>query len=170
MCFSSISPRLFLAKIDTEEYEKDTPIPLQLAPLNEDDFGVWSVRFSGDGREIVAGTSNNSVYVYDIETQKVLHEVDAHEDDVNAVCFADATSSHVFYSGSDDGLIKVWDRRSLKGNTSVGGFVGHTEGITFVDTKGDGRYCLSNSKDQVILTFNDFLMTLNEQFSFHLSP
>ena len=33
-------------------------------------------------------------------------QVDAHEDDVNAVSFAD-DSSHILYSGSDDGLCKV---------------------------------------------------------------
>ena len=30
----------------------------------------------------------------------------------------------------------------------AGVFVGHTEGLTFIDSKGDGRYVLSNSKDQ----------------------
>lgn len=34
-------------------------------------FGIWSVRWSGDGREIIAGTNNESVYVYDVQTQKV---------------------------------------------------------------------------------------------------
>jgi len=31
----------------------------------------------------------------------------------------------------------------------VGVLVGHTDGITFLDTRGDGRFILSNSKDQV---------------------
>lgn len=28
--------------------------------------------------------------------------------------------------------------------------MGHLEGITFIDSKGDGRYFISNSKDQSI--------------------
>jgi WD repeat-containing protein 23 len=32
--------------------------------------------------------------------------------------------------------------------TPVGTFPGHLEGITFIDSKGDGRYCVSNGKDQ----------------------
>lgn len=51
-------------------------------------------------------------------------------------------------SGSDDSLIKVWDRRSMRGQTPSGVLVGHTEGITFVASKGDGRYLVSNGKDQ----------------------
>jgi WD repeat-containing protein 23 len=30
----------------------------------------------------------------------------------------------------------------------AGVFLGHTEGLTYVDSKGDGRYVLSNAKDQ----------------------
>lgn len=74
--------------------------------------------------------------------------VEAHDDDINAVCFADSASSNVLVSGSDDFSIKVWDRRSMRGRTPSGVLVGHTEGITFVAPKGDGRYVVSNGKDQ----------------------
>lgn len=40
------------------------------------------------------------------------------------------------------------DRRSLRGDTPAGVLVGHTEGLTYVASKGDGRYCVSNGKDQ----------------------
>ena len=32
----------------------------------------------------------------------------------------------------------------------AGVFLGHTEGLTYVDSKGDGRYVLSNGKDQTM--------------------
>lgn len=32
----------------------------------------------------------------------------------------------------------------------VGVFVGHTEGVTHIDSKGDGRYLISNAKDQTV--------------------
>lgn len=111
-------------------------------------FGIWSVRFSGDGRELVAGTSAASIVVYDIESRTVLENVRGHQDDVNAVCFADKMSPHILYSGSDDTTIKVWDRRSMGDNREAGAFVGHIEGLTYIDSKGDGRYILSNGKDQ----------------------
>lgn len=115
---------------------------------HRDSFGIWSVRFSGDGRELVAGTSSHSIVVYDIESRRVLHHIDGHDDDVNAVCFADKSSPHILYSGSDDTTIKVWDRRSMGDGREAGAFVGHIEGLTYIDSKGDGRYILSNGKDQ----------------------
>lgn len=67
---------------------------------------------------------------------------------VNAVCFADESSTNILVSGSDDGYVKVWDRRSLSGGTPSGVLVGATEGITYTSPKGDGRYIVVNSKDQ----------------------
>jgi len=111
---------------------------------------IWSIRFSGDGREIVAGANDGCLYVYDIETRTPVLRLGGHGEDVNAVCYGDRASPHIIYSGSDDTTVKVWDRRSMADGREVGVFVGHTEGLTYVDSKGDGRYVLSNSKDQTM--------------------
>ncbi|KAI5301043.1 hypothetical protein KEM56_002021 [Ascosphaera pollenicola] len=111
-------------------------------------FGIWSLRFSGDGREIIAGTSASSVIVYDLATQQQTLHLRKHADDVNAVCYGDPLSPHILYSGSDDTTVRVWDRRSMSDGREAGCFLGHTEGVTYVDSKGDGRYVLSNGKDQ----------------------
>jgi len=109
---------------------------------------IWSVRFSHDAREVVAGARSGLVLVYDVEAQRTTLRVRAHQDDTNAVAFASASDSNLLVSGSDDCFVKVWDRRSLDGERPSGICVGHTEGVTFVAPKGDGRYILSNGKDQ----------------------
>lgn len=43
----------------------------------------------------------------------------------------------------------VWDRRILEDQKPVGVMVGHTQGITHIHPKGDGRYFISNGKDHV---------------------
>jgi WD repeat-containing protein 23 len=126
----------------------DAPIGLQGRRGRARSFGIFSVRFSGDGRELVAGTNSDALVVYDIESRRVLHHIEGHQNDVNAVCFADKGSPHIIYSGSDDATIKVWDRRSMGDKREAGAFVGHIEGLTYIDSKGDGRYILSNGKDQ----------------------
>ncbi|RDL36066.1 Uncharacterized protein BP5553_06678 [Venustampulla echinocandica] len=111
-------------------------------------FGIFSVRFSGDGRELVAGATSGQIIVYDIESRQTTHRIFGHDADVNAVCFADSSSPHILYSGSDDTTLKVWDTRSMGDSREAGVFVGHIEGLTYIDSKGDGRYILSNGKDQ----------------------
>ncbi|KAF8006559.1 hypothetical protein BT93_K0766 [Corymbia citriodora subsp. variegata] len=113
-------------------------------------FGIFSVKFSTDGRELVAGSSDDSIYIYDLVANKLSLRIPAHEADVNTVCFSDE-SGHIIYSGSDDTYCKVWDRRCLGArNKPAGVLMGHLEGITFIDSRGDGRYFISNGKDQKI--------------------
>ena len=46
-------------------------------------------------------------------------------------------------------VVQVWDKRCFvtKGQPA-GILMGHLEGITFIDSRGDGRYLISNGKDQ----------------------
>ncbi|KAI9290982.1 WD40 repeat-like protein, partial [Neoconidiobolus thromboides FSU 785] len=146
LAYSSIAPIAYLTRTDVTD---DIQSRLSFSNSRREEFGIWSLRFSSDGKEIVAGTSNRSIMILDIESKTVVFDQKGHRDDVNAVCFAD-DSSQIMFSGSDDSLIKVWDRRSMYGNdcSPAGTLVGHTAGLTFVASKGDGRYCISNSKDQ----------------------
>ncbi|KAF5293504.1 hypothetical protein FQA39_LY02989 [Lamprigera yunnana] len=114
-------------------------------------FCVFSVIFSSDGKEILGGANDGFIYVYDRQSNRRSLRIRAHEYDVNSVAFADDTS-HIIYSGGDDGLIKVWDRRTLSETNPkpVGVLAGHMDGITFIDSRGDGRHLISNSKDQSI--------------------
>ncbi|PWN53676.1 WD40 repeat-like protein [Violaceomyces palustris] len=153
MIYSSITP--FVHLVPTREdiesggrSNSDNQVMLDFSNSSDDDVGIWSIRFSGDSREIVAGAHFGDIYVYDIEARKRVLRVEGHADDVNGVAFADSASSNVLISGSDDSFVKVWDRRSLSGGKPAGVLTGHTEGITFVAPKGDGRYCISNGKDQ----------------------
>ncbi|KAL8643106.1 MAG: hypothetical protein Q9228_000286 [Teloschistes exilis] len=159
LAYSSIRSVVCLAPTDPT-LSAESPLFLDFSDMGQSrhdrfrgghsNFGIWSIRFSGDGREVVAGTSNQSVYVYDIEAKRSILQIRGHNDDVNAVCFGDKSSPHILYSGSDDTLIKVWDRRSMGDSREAGVFMGHTEGLTYVDSKGDGRYVLSNGKDQTM--------------------
>ncbi|KAI0931267.1 hypothetical protein AcW1_001283 [Taiwanofungus camphoratus] len=116
----------------------------------DEHFGIWSCKFSADGNEVIAGGSG-MIFVYDLLADQRTVKIQAHNDDVNSCCWADTASGNVLVSASDDTFIKVWDRRSLGASPKPSGvLVGHTEGITYVSAKGDGRYIISNGKDQVL--------------------
>lgn len=149
--YSTWSNHIHIASIhDNDDQNLSSHVALDLEPGSHS-FAVFSLQFSGDNGEILCGANDGDLYIYDRNLQRRTSRIDAHEDDVNAIRFADK-SSQILYSGGDDGLINVWDRRMLQENNSqkVGCFAGHLDGITFIDSKEDSRYLLSNSKDQTI--------------------
>uniref|UniRef100_A0A0D9V180 Uncharacterized protein n=2 Tax=Leersia perrieri TaxID=77586 RepID=A0A0D9V180_9ORYZ len=155
LAYSSLSPIVHMVDVQNsmrESHANITQIHEGLEFSNDDDgfsFAIFSVKFSKDGRELVVGNNNESICIYDIGANKVTERIHAHSADVNAVTFADE-SSNVLYSGSDDSLCKVWDRRCNKRGKQVGVLTGHLDGITFIDSRGDGHYFISNCKDQTI--------------------
>ncbi|PWN89953.1 WD40 repeat-like protein [Acaromyces ingoldii] len=169
MIYSSINPYVHLVST-TQDIESggrshnEQQVMLDFSNREDDEAGIWSIRFSGDSREIVAGAHFGEIYVFDIEARKRVLKVEGHADDVNGVAFADSASSNVLISGSDDSFVKVWDRRSLSGGKPAGVLPGHTEGITFVAPKGDGRYCISNGKDQSTKLWDLRMMVSSQDF------
>jgi len=153
LIYSSWSDSIHLCNLNNALF--DTHHALNLQPLSHR-FCCFSIKFSPDSKEILAGCSDLSLYVYDLAANRRVIRVPAHDEDVNTVAWADSTSQ-LLLSGSDDALVKLWDRRLLGSasgagspNKPVGVFCGHLEGITHVSSKGDGRYVISNSKDQSI--------------------
>ncbi|XP_039646857.1 DDB1- and CUL4-associated factor 11 [Perca fluviatilis] len=140
--YSSWSDYIHMCSIDGDS---ENHTALDLNP-DERRFCVFSLAASTDGNEILGGANDGCLYVFDLEQNKRTLKIDAHEDDVNAVAFADS-SSQLLFSGSDDALCKVWDRRTLREDRPqpVGQLAGHRDGITFIHSKvGGGRreeYC-----------------------------
>lgn len=123
--------------------------------------GVFSVRFSpvDNGRVLVGGCSNSRIYICDREPVviKSINVGSGLPADMTAISFVSDTDGNILVSGCNNGFIKLWDLRyhahSLPNNrprTPISTFVGHLDGITYIDSRNDGRYILSNSKDQSI--------------------
>ena len=124
-------------------------------------FGVFCWKFSGDGNELVCVTNTAQIIVYDLNQHaKVWNIYDTHDNDINTVCFANRNNSNILFTGSDDRIIKIWDRRIMEGNSPIGCFIGHREGITHIDSRGDERYLASNGKDQTLKLWD--LRKMNE--------
>uniref|UniRef100_A0A8C6KXV3 Ddb1 and cul4 associated factor 11 n=1 Tax=Nothobranchius furzeri TaxID=105023 RepID=A0A8C6KXV3_NOTFU len=149
VCFTPDARHLLYSS--WSDYSKANPQRKFTTFPDERRFCVFSLAASTDGKEILGGANDGCLYVFDLEQNKRTLKIDAHEDDVNAVAFADS-SSQLLFSGSDDAVCKVWDRRSLREDRpqAVGQLAGHRDGITFIHSKGDARYLISNSKDQSI--------------------
>ncbi|KAK9880734.1 hypothetical protein WA026_013058 [Henosepilachna vigintioctopunctata] len=160
--YSTWSSYLHICPVDGD-LEKLDALPLV---ENGRRFCVFSFAFSGDNREVLAAANDGCLYVYDREHSSKVAKVRAHHYDANCVTYADETSN-IIYTAGDDGLIKVWDRRTLRENPSVGVGIlaGHADGITYLDSRGDGRFLISNSKDQSIKLWDIRQFTKEEDVS-----
>ncbi|XP_010914357.1 LEC14B homolog [Elaeis guineensis] len=172
LVYSSLSPIVHIVNVGTPETESRANVTdihegLDFSDHADSDysFGIFSVKFSTDGRELVAGSNGDSIHVYDLEANKMTLQIPAHTADVNTVTFADETG-HLIFSGSDDNLCKVWDRRCFTSTGKPEGILtGHLEGITFIDSRGDGRYFISNGKDQTTKLWDIRRMSSTPKFS-----
>lgn len=52
---------------------------LDLSGDDEESFSIFSLKFSMDGQEIVAASSDDSIYVYDLVTNKRTLRIPAHK-------------------------------------------------------------------------------------------
>lgn len=156
MVYSSIDPYVRLVDLDTMKRKQEM---IDLSGANDRRQGgyggrsisIMSLKLSGDGKEILGGTKGAHLLVYDLVANRMVQKVDnCHTDEINSVCFANRQHSNIIFSGSDDGMVKVWDRRALNSNRPAGIFVGHSEGVTNIASKGDGVYLASNGKDQLL--------------------
>ncbi|VDN06913.1 unnamed protein product [Thelazia callipaeda] len=111
-------------------------------------FAYFSLRYTMDDLRLIAGGSDGYIYIFS-HVHPQLQLFQAHEGDVNAIhCMSQ--DPNIFCSGGDDGLCKVWDIRILPSKAPVGVFAGHRHGITYIDGHGNGKYILTNSKDQTV--------------------
>jgi WD repeat-containing protein 23 len=113
LVYSSLAPIIHIVNVGNaarESYANVTDIHDGLDFSQHEDvqyaFGIFSVKFSSDGRELVAGSNDEAIYVYDLHANKLTLRLPAHTSDVNTVAFADE-SGNLIYSGSDDTLCKV---------------------------------------------------------------
>eukprot|EP00123_Amoebidium_parasiticum_P007182 comp17943_c0_seq2/m.18251 comp17943_c0_seq2/g.18251 ORF comp17943_c0_seq2/g.18251 comp17943_c0_seq2/m.18251 type:complete len:372 (-) comp17943_c0_seq2:39-1154(-) len=146
VAYSSWSPFVHLTNVVGVE---DKHTPLDFRPESAYHFCLFSIKFSSDGSYLLGGSNESAIYIYDLNGQQRTTRIVGHDDDINSVAFA-KDSLHIFYSASDDGLCKVWDTRAFQSGRSqpVGVLRGHTQGLTHVASKSDGRYLVTNSKDQ----------------------
>jgi WD repeat-containing protein 23 len=150
LLYSSISPMVHLVDLETlcKKHER-----LTFSTVDDDGYyggpNLMSIKFSGDSREVLGGSKNGKILIYDMMQNRVNTVVSgAHDDEINTVCWANRETSNLLYTGSDDCFVKVWDRRALGSSRRPAGvFIGHQEGVTNVASKGDGLYLASNAKD-----------------------
>ena len=112
LIYSTLNPIVHMIDLETLSTKTRTLNFSQSERLDDWHRGgaIMSLKFSGDTKEIVAATKNAEVLVFDLFAGRICNRVvNAHEDEINSVCFANRSHSNLIFTGSDDSLVKVWD-------------------------------------------------------------
>jgi WD40 repeat protein len=110
---------------------------------------VYSVCFSSDSKNIVSGSSDNTVRVWDVESGKEIRKLEGHSGSVYSACFSPNGKSIV--SGSEDTTVRVWDVENGKEIHKLEGHSGRVKSVCF---SPNGKSIVSGSEDTTVRVWN----------------
>ncbi|MEG4861119.1 AAA-like domain-containing protein, partial [Microcoleus sp. K1-B1] len=106
---------------------------------------VWSVAFSPDGLTLVSASSDNTIQLWDLQTQKPIATLTGHSSSVRSVAFS--PDGLTLVSASSDNTIKLWHLQSQK---PIATLTGHSSSVRSVAFSPDGLTLASASSDNTI--------------------
>ena len=116
-----------------------------LSTLTGNASWVLSVAVTPDGRQIVSGSDDGTVKIWDLETGNQVRTLTGHIDGVLSV--AVTRDGRQIVSGSRDNTVNVWD---LETGNEVRSFSGNIDSVLSVAVTPDGRQIVSGSKDNTV--------------------
>jgi WD40 repeat protein len=97
-------------------------------------FSYYSVAFSPDGKQVVSGSDDNTVRLWDAATGAQLQTLKGHTGWINSVAFSPDGKQVV--SGSDDNTVRPWDAAT---GAQLQTLEGHTGFVNSVAFSPDGK-------------------------------
>lgn len=76
--FIHIGSDIYITSFCNQEIHEGLQFSSNSYDYDDYSFGIFSVKFSTDGREIVAASSDESIYVYDLEARRLSLKIPAH--------------------------------------------------------------------------------------------
>ena len=114
---------------------------------------VQSVAFSPDGRQIVSGSNDQTIKLWDTESGAELATFKVHCH-VTSVAFSPGGKQ--IASGGSDSTVKLWDAQS---GVELSALKGHTRGVRTVAFSPDGKQIASGSLDSTIQLWDAAMRT-----------
>ncbi len=104
--------------------------------------GTNDIAFSPDSKDVLTGSANTSVELWDVATGQQIRVFSGLTDNVEAVVFS--PDGKYVAGGSDDRTIRIWDVASGRVLHTL---TGHEYNVVHLAFSPDGRYLLSGSHD-----------------------
>ncbi|KAH8797812.1 hypothetical protein F5884DRAFT_146537 [Xylogone sp. PMI_703] len=139
------------------QFKKDIPPWLKTKPKMQADWSavlqtleghsdsVTSVAFSPDGKQIVSGSYDNKVRLWDAATGEALQIFEGHSDWVTSVAFSPDGRQIVL--SSYDRTVRLWDAVT---RATLQIFNGHSDSVTSIAFSPDDKQIVSGSNDRTV--------------------
>jgi WD40 repeat protein len=132
-----------------------------LRTINSETHIVMAAAVDPNGHCIVTGNWDGTIKIWDLRTGRLLKNLKGHSGCVGAISInstgtlvvSGSAESDYFENGewhSRDKTIKIWDLKSGKLRKTLGGWGGHSNGISDVAIDPNGNYIVSASWDKTV--------------------
>ena len=128
----------------------------KLTTLQTHNKFILSAQFSIDGKLAVA-SMDGFVNVFDMETQQIVHKIEAHAQPIRSIVFSPA--GDLLYSASDDRHVSVFDVKSGQNITSFS----HGGIALSVDASSDLRHFIVGSADKAVSVWDLGMQRLEQK-------
>jgi len=103
---------------------------------------VWTVCFSPDGNNILSGSLDRAIRVWDVRERECKWALRGHDEWVNGI--AVSSDGTTIVSGSGDKTVRIWDTKTMACRKTLRG---HDDFVRSVCVTGDNKHIVSASDD-----------------------
>jgi hypothetical protein len=116
----------------------------EMARFKEQNSPVLCVACAPDGGHIVTASRSGNLYYIDTRDVSIFRTIANHRQMIFGLAFA--KDGRLLLTGSDDGVVRLWDLMGKR----LRRYEGHTSAVTSVAFSPDGRWGLSGSLDGTV--------------------
>jgi WD40 repeat protein len=120
-----------------------------LRTLNGHNDWVRAVAVTPNDKQVISGSSDNTLKVWNLETGEELFTLKGHNDWVNAI--AVTPNGKQVISGSDDNTLKIWN---LETGEELFTLNGHNASVRAVAVTPNDKQVISGSSDETLKVWN----------------
>lgn len=136
-----------------------------IATLEGHDDSVPAIAFSSSRMQLVSGSTDQTVRIWELASGKEIACCRGHEGAVWSVAFS--PDGEYIASGGDDATVRIWNARDGKALACLRGHVGEVWSVAF---SPDGKQVASGSKDLTVRTWNWQKVSDSPRTADHLHP